>query len=136
MTLGRQRLEELQLGHREEVSLFHVLDWDYKSDGCEYIKLIVRHWKRAAVSGMRGLIILYLLSDPSPALLEALLEAGVSAFVLGNIESTSKMLTSFSSLNYNLFCSKPDIFTLRKNRGRQVKLIFFSFSPKDFLVNI
>lgn len=113
-----------------------MLDWDEKSDGCEYIKLIVRHWRRAAASGMRGLIILYLLSDPSPILLEALLESGVSAFVLGNIESTSKMLTSFFSLNYNLYCSKPDVFTLRKNRGKQVKLIFFTFSPKDFLVNI
>lgn len=46
------------------------------------------------------------------------------------------MLTSFSSLHYNLYCSKPDVFTLRKNRGRQVKLIFFSFSPRDFLLNI
>lgn len=56
----------MQLGHREEVSLFHVLDWDERTDDCEYVKTIVRHWKRAAASGMRGLIILYLLSDPSP----------------------------------------------------------------------
>lgn len=95
----------------------------------------MRHWKRAAQNSMRGLIIIYFENDPTLKILEELLEIGVNIFVVNTIESTNNALSVFTRLNYNVFCMKPDVFTARKNIGKQVKLIFNPFSKKNLLTN-
>jgi hypothetical protein len=133
--MTRGNLQKFELNHQEEVSLFHIFDWNEREDTSEYIKSVIRSWKKAAGNGVRGLVILYIEAEPDNALLEGLLESGVNAFVVSSIESTNNVLNAFVHLSYNVFCTKPDVFTARKNRGKQVKLIYTPLCKKDLLNN-
>jgi hypothetical protein len=82
---------------------------------------------------MRGLLIIYFQTDPHTNLVEGLMEAGVNVFIVGSITSTNNVLEALQNLNYNIFCTKPDVFTARKNRGKQIKLVFTPFSKKSLL---
>lgn len=64
-----------------------------------------------------------------------MLAAGVNIFVVNTIESANNVLSVFTRLNYNVFCTKPDVFTARQHLGKQVKLLFTPFSKKNLFNN-
>ena len=64
---------------------------------------------------------------------EGLVEAGVNVFVVGSIPATNSVLEALQNHNYSVACMKPDVFTARKSRGKQVKLVFTPFSKQKLL---
>jgi hypothetical protein len=45
------------------------------------------------------------------------------------------VLKALENLNYNIFCTKQDIFTARRSRGKQARLIFTPFFKNNLLEN-
>jgi hypothetical protein len=66
---------------------------------------------------------------------ERLVDTGVNVFIVGTIVATNCVLEALQNKHYTVSSMKSDVFTARKGRGKQVKVIFTSFSKQQLLEN-